>query len=107
MTGDSLPRRSESAIVPYRTQTRAVRTETRVDMSDALSKMRRLVQMYPGQTWTLRELAEAAELTTTDAKIAAERLVIHGELVRSRRGEHYTRPGLEDEGLSAGSGEMG
>jgi len=76
-------------------------------MSDALSKMRRVVQMHPAQTWTLRELAEAAELTATDAKIAAERLVIHGELVRTRRGEDYTRPGPEDEGLSAGSGEMG
>jgi hypothetical protein len=47
--------------------------------------------------WTLPEVAEAAELTLTDAKIAAERLVLHGELLRNRRG-HYARPNREDEG---------
>ena len=48
--------------------------------------------------WTLQELAEAAELSLTDAKIAAERLVLHGALLRNRRGQ-YARPDREEEVL--------
>jgi len=42
--------------------------------------LRRFVETHAGRMWTLQELAEAAELSLTDAKIAAERLVIHREL---------------------------
>ena len=65
-------------------------------MPEALWILRRLVKMHSGRTRTLHELADAAELTPTDAKIAAERLVLHGELIRSSV-EHYTRPLREDE----------
>jgi len=47
---------------------------------------------------TVQELAEAAQLTITDAKIATERLVLHGELLRDRR-VCYARPNREIEGL--------
>ena len=80
--------------------------EKKVSMSEALGILRRLTKMHSDRTWTLQELAGAADRSLTDAKIAAERLVIHGELVRSRRGGHYTRPVMEDESVSAGSSEM-
>ena len=67
-------------------------------MAEALSTVRRLIETQPGRLWTVHELAEAAEVSPTDAKIAAERLVIHGELLRTRRGQ-YARPDREDAGL--------
>jgi len=67
-------------------------------MSEALSKLRRFVETHGGRMWTLQELAEAAELSLTDAKIAAERLVLHGALLRNRRGQ-YARPDREEEVL--------
>jgi len=66
-------------------------------MAEALSKVRRPVETYPGRLWTVHDLAEAAELSPTDAKIAAERLVLHGELLRTRRGQ-YARSDQEDAG---------
>jgi hypothetical protein len=48
--------------------------------------------------WTLQGLADAAELSLTDPRIAAERLVLHGEMVRNGR-ERYARPVTGDEGL--------
>jgi predicted transcriptional regulator of viral defense system len=66
-------------------------------MAETLSTVRQLIETHPGRLWTVHDLAEAAEVSPTDAKIAAERLVIHGELLRTRRGQ-YARPDREDAG---------
>jgi len=56
--------------------------------------LRRLLEAQPTRLWSLHELARAADLSLTDAKLAVEALAGHGELVR-KGGEHYARPALE------------
>lgn len=60
-------------------------------MSEVFWTVRRLVTRQPDRVWTLREIADGVGLSLTDTKIAVERLVVQGELVR-KGAEHYRRP---------------
>jgi hypothetical protein len=60
-------------------------------MSEAFWIVRRLAKMHPDRLWTLRELAVEAGLDLIATKIAAERLIAHGELIH-QGDEHYRRP---------------
>ncbi len=67
-------------------------------MPDSLASVRRLVTVHPHRLSSLRELAHANGLALTEAKVAVERLIAHGELIR--RGNRYRRPVGEERGNS-------
>ncbi len=73
-------------------------------MPDSLVIVRRLVTLHPHRLSSLRELAHANGLALTEVKVAVERLVARGELIR--RGDRYRRPVGEERGRASPRGTL-